>query len=262
MSKKRFAGGWEYDYWQDTVAYDAGDVVAYGDYLYRAIQATTAGQEPRQATASFTFIDGTFGNPSQTKTLPVWVLWDLGVDYYYGLLRGVALSPYTSTLKTATQGIRTLVARSNFDGTASVSSDEHLYDLPASASYAGYGFPAGMDTVWDDPEEGELIFAPSMVPISEYGPESYQFDGGAANGLQYQSSHIVAVGGNDGATAYWDNGVENDLTIGSLFSIYQSFSRDYSGSMTTPDFQDNWINYTGDTYVPVTSTDPDFDTGA
>jgi hypothetical protein len=259
MSKKRFAGGWEYDYWQDTVAYDAGDVVAYGDYLYRAIQATTAGQRPRQATANFTFTNE-FTSDSETKALPVWVLWDLGVDYYYGLLRGVALGPFEALSKTATFGVRTLVARSNFSGSAGTSADEHLYDLPVSASGEGYGFPNGMDTVWEDPEEGELIYAPSMVERAEYGPESFSYNLGATVGVQYQPSHIVAVGGDGGATAYWDAGITTTLTIGGLFSIYQSFSRDYSGSMTTPDFQDNWINYTGDTYVDVTSTDPDFDT--
>jgi hypothetical protein len=263
--KKRFAGGWEYDFWQDSVAYTSGTVVAHGDYLYRAIINTTAGQKPREATDTFTLTDGTHIDPgtgspyTTTRTFPVWVLWDLGVDYYYGLLRGVALGPSNSSEKTATFGVRTLVVRSNFTGSSGDSPDEHSYDLTASNSYAGYGMPSGMDTVWSDPEDGVLMYSPSMVAKGEYGPESYEYNLGEATGVQYQSSTNMTVTG----SPYWDNGGQVQDTIGSLMSVYQTFSREYTGSVgteTTPGFQDNWTAAaTADPGI-VRSTSPDLAT--
>lgn len=267
MAKKRFAGGWEFDIWDETVAYAQGVTVAYGDYLYYSAMATSAGDNPLTAVGTFTFTDETMtntapGDPMDTVdlTLPKWVLWDLGVDYYYGLLRGVALGPNDIGSKTSTQGIRTLVVRDNFEGSASVSTDEHVYDNATAASYEGYGFPAGMTSDW-----AGGIYAPSMVPFGGNmgAPETYYYNLGELSGLIYQPSTCCPVDDGYGPVGYWDNGgLSTDLTIGGLFAISQTFGRDFNGGdFTTGNFADGWLALGGTgTYAAVTDTSPDYAT--
>lgn len=269
MAKKRFAGGWEFDIWDETVAYAQGTVVSYGDYLYRAAMATSAGDNPLTAVGTFTFTDQTMtntapGDPMDTVNLdlPKWVLWDLGVDYYYGLLKGIAFGPYEigAVGKSSTTGIRTLVVRDNFEGLATESSDEHTYDNATSASYEGYGFPAGMTSDW-----AGGIYAPSMVEFGGNmgGPESYTYIADSLSGLIYQPSTCLPVSSDDGPVGYWDNGgLATGYTIGGLFAISQTFGRDFNGGdFTTGTFSDSWtLNGGSGTYAAVTDTDPDYAT--
>ena len=244
---KKYAGGWEFDIWDETLAYDQGDVVALGTYLYKAAVATSAGEKPGVATYSFPFTDTARtstppGDPEdiEYKTLPKWILWDLGADYYYGLLRGVALTPEQVGLyKFSSSEVRTLVVRSSFVGSSTTGSDEHLYDLPDYATYAGYGFDAGMSCDWPGG-----IYAPSAVPFDTDGnrhPEGYFYNlGEFAASFIYQPSLIVPTAD----TAYWDaGGLDSDPRTAMVFSIYGSFGRDFSGddgTMTIAAFADNW----------------------
>lgn len=276
--KKKYPGGWEFDYWSEEVAYAEGDVVYFKDYLYKAAMATDAGDQPRSAMATFYFYDLTYantpeGHPMATAelSLPKWVLWDLGNDYYHSRLRGVTTGPFDAAGRASTSGVRTLVVRNDFVGAASQSSDEHTYDNATQASYAGYGFPAGMTSEW----EGG-IYAPSMV---DYGgnlgaPQSFTYEGSGLDGLIYQPSTCCPVGSGDGeivngvyypyAVGYWDNGgLSSNPTIGGVFSIIQTFGRQFNGGdYTTTPFEDAWT-VGGDSPIidPTISTTPDYTTG-
>lgn len=255
---KKYAGGWEFDIWDETLAYDQGDVVALGTYLYKAAVATSAGEKPGVATYSFIFSDSTYastpiGDPmdTETKTLPKWILWDLGADYYYGLLRGVALTPEDDQFgKTSMREVRTLVVRSGFDGRAAVGSDEHIYDNVTFASYGGYGLTAGMNSEW-----GGGAYAPSAVPWDSdgYGPAGFFYNQGQfGKAVSYQPSTIMAVEGDTGNTvAYWDEGgLNSEPMTAAVFSIYQVFGREFDGDISTTagNFGDNWVNGGTDTY--------------
>lgn len=274
MAKKRFAGGWEFDVWDETVAYDQYDIVYHEGYLYKAVVATSAGDNPLTAEATFTFTDSTYtntapGDPADIVylELPKWVLWDLGADYYYGLLKGRPTSPFDNPGRNATQGVRTLVVRANFSGSASDSTDEHSYDNATQASYSGYEFPSGMTSDW----EGGL-YAPSMVEFEGAmgTPTSYFGDFGNLSGLIYQPTAFLPVQSKatyveNGVTKfyasiYWDNGgISTSFTIGSLFAL--NYSRDTlvnGGDYSVSGWTDNWTNAPGTgEYAPVNDMTPD-----
>lgn len=276
QKKKKFRGGWEFDYWDETASYPETSIVYYEGYLYRAATATSPGDNPLTSTHSFVFYDTTYinsqpgGMDSQELVLPKWVLWDLGTDYYHGMLRGIYTKPFDAWGRVETSGIRTLVVRQNFIGSASTSSDEHYYENAISSTYEGYGFPAGMDSEW----EGGL-YAPSMVDYGGNmgGPASFYGDFGNVSGLIYQPTAFLPVASYtvfeqneeyyDYASAYWDNGgLASNPTLGGVFAVAFSIGVTGSGSFTVAPLSDVWTEEEGTgAYDTVTSVNPNPATG-
>jgi len=261
----RYPGGtgefnrWEFEIWRSEVAYAEGRIVYHEGHLYRASVATTAGQKPKVAMHTFQFATGTPNNPPTYPTavndpvdidLPLWILTDLGADYYYGVLRDVYLGPSDVGSKTFASECRTIVVRSYFWGNYDEDFRDHIYDLPTSSSYGNEKYlTPGMDTEWSA-TEGDLMFAPSAVELEPQGATSEFNESMNVGGMQYQMSSNMAVAGaansgdpdyNPYGTAFWADSVEGSLTHGALVSIGQTFGRSY-GSFTTPTFRDNWEN--------------------
>ena len=261
--------------WDAEATYSAGDRISFGGYLYEAMTAISAGDNPRTATFTATLTDSALSGSSTTATLRKWRVWDYPAAYYMARLRGLPDSAILPGLDKngLPEEIRTVVVRSNYQFIGTPDTD--LYDQPASASYSGYGMPAGMDTNWDDPEEGELMWSFSAARYEDGAPYAYDYNLGAASGICYQPTTIcpevvypVTVGGTDyyGFLPAWQN-----ETQGQAISCYQTFSRtfDYldefnlSDTVTTNGFEDNWranpeATNNENAIGPTIGTDPDY----
>lgn len=259
--------------WDEETAYVEGDRVTYGEYIYELMDATSTGENPRTATFTATLTDSALSGSTTTATLRKWRVWDYPAGYYLAILRG--LPPFTlvdlSGNVPVSNEIRTVIVRTNYQNNGAANTD--LYHSPSSASYSGYGMPAGMDTNWTapaDPDElgKELIWSFSAARYEDGEPYAYQYNLGAGNGLCFQPSTIVG--------SLVSNGVDFDVlpawfteTQGQMISCYQTFSRDFKFTQpgpsqtveTTAAFSDNWTDAPptiadgGDTIA----TDPDYE---
>jgi hypothetical protein len=84
-----------YPAWNEETAYAKGDVVSYGGYLYLAMDATEAGDNPRTAVKDFEFTksvnNGFFGTSVADPvdvSMRLWTIFDFPVSVYYARLRG------------------------------------------------------------------------------------------------------------------------------------------------------------------------------
>ena len=264
--------------WDVATAYVEGDRVTYGEYIYELMDATSTGDNPRTATFTATLSNSALAGGTATATFRKWRVWDYPAAYYMARLRGLpefSLMSVTSGASAIPEEVRTVIVRTDYQNNGAANAD--LYHSPSSASYSGYGMPAGMDTNWTapaDPDElgKELIWSFSAAKY-EYDngqmvkPYAYDYNLGVGNGLCFQPSTIVG--------SLVSNGVDFDVlpawfteTQGQMISCYQTFSRDFKFTQpgpsqtveTTAAFADNWtdapptIADDGDTIA----TDPDY----
>ena len=268
--------------WNAATTYTEGDRVSYGGYIYELMDGPSTGDNPRTATFTATLSNSAFGAGGGTETLTMrkWRIWDYPAAYYMAKLRGLppfSMSSFTNQQTNLSEEIRTFIVRTDYQNNGDAAQD--LYHSPTSASYSGYGMPAGMDTNWGappDPDEvgKELIWSFSAAKYAYdngrmLAPFTYDYNLGVANGLCFQPSTIVG--------SLVSNGVDFDVlpawfteTQGQMISCYQTFSRDFEftqpgpskDTFTTASFGDNWTGA-----PPTTSdggdtigTDPDYDT--
>jgi hypothetical protein len=289
-----------YPVWDEEIAYAKGDVVRYEGYLYLAMDATEAGDNPRTAVKDFEFTNtvnnGFFQTPPPTYDDPVdvsmrlWTIFDYPVSVYYARLRGLKdttlqkIDGLGSDLP-SNEGYHTISVQNGWY--YSVDSDEAITDTeyprmqpPSTASWEGYGMPGGMTAhynIKNDTEDGDpdWIYGPSSVlreaVVDAYGaPKSYghtyenpttQF--GTGNGVCYGPSYISPMERNAGlAIAPFPDLAENSYGI---FAAMCQFSRDYTFTNGTPPMIGFEDQYVLDADAPaggvLLSTDPDMATG-
>jgi hypothetical protein len=254
-----FAG---YDDWKDSLTYSANSVVYYKGYLYRAMTAIDAGDNPLTATHEFSFDSGDFGfdkiyptpaepNPSNTftKVLRKWTVYDLPSGYYYQKLYGRTTAPGAS--------------ESFANGDAMVLTVYSLGDSDQGGRFVnynwiGYGLPPGLNSEWIEPNfiyakdtdaeqniSSELIYHISFVPIDE-GAMPKQYGDEDVTGFQYQS-HLYQF---TSSTFFESNKYGDDEIDGIRMwtMYYAAFSRDHnytgigygSATRTSPAFADNY----------------------
>jgi len=240
--------------WSASVTYAEGDVVYYQGYLYQAMTAITAGDNPRTATYSATLTDnagfsGTIGTPA-TRTMRKWTVWDFPFGIQMARLRGVSPSAlYEGGTSAVTYEVKTIYV------TRPDRMDLNVY--PTVGSYAGYGLPSGMNQEWN--EDIAFNFAPSAVPYNFdiiNGPEDYVGPTTNESGILFQPDNVTArislQAGSDNFFMYpaWSQECQ-----GQMVSSYQTFSRDFNyidaddnlQLLTTPGWQDNWQSNGTDT---------------
>lgn len=263
--------------WDPAATYSAGDRVSFGGYIYEAMTAISANDNPRTATYTATLTDSALGGGTTTATLRKWRVWDYPASYYMARLRGLPDDAITPGFQKngLPEEIRTVIVRTNYQNNGSADAD--LYDQPASASYSGYGMPAGMDSNYDDPDDPdelgkELVWSFSAARYEDGEPYAYDYNLGAATGLCYQPTTILA------SLVYYSPTNEYAVlpawfteTQGQSISCYQTFTRTFRFTQPGPigqnegasDFSDNWTSqFAGLLYDGVTiATDPDYEDG-
>lgn len=261
--------------WDPAATYSAGNRVSFGGYIYEAMTAISANDNPRTATYTATLTDSALGGGTTTATLRKWRVWDYPASYYMARLRGLPDDAITPGFQKngLPEEIRTVIVRTLYQNNGSADAD--IYHQPDSASYSGYGMPAGMDTNWStpaDPEDlgYELVWSFSAGRYEDGEPYAYDYNLGAATGLCYQPTTILGSlvdstlnpGGYDMMPA-WET-----ETQGQMISCYQTFDRDFNVGggttsivLTTPPFGDNWRdNVIDDETIKFDTfgTDPDY----
>lgn len=254
--------------WDKDTAYDEGDRVTFGGYIYQLMDGPSTNDDPRSATYTASATNA-IGPGSDTRSMRKWRVWDYPVGYYMArLLRLPAFSI------TGPEEVRTFCVRGDFDDRTGSQT------YPTSASYIFYDMPAGTDTVWPDPNDGELMTAPSAVPLEDstrpkaYGDPSVTATSDAVCFQPNTVSALIRDGMNGVNAENYLLPAWSDETQGQMFACTLSFSRNYtfidigSGTDTsaTPAFQDNWEatrEFTGyDSINYIIGTSPDLSTDA
>lgn len=231
--------------WSDSVNYATGDRVYYDSYIYQAMTAITAGDNPKTATFTANLTDNagfsaTVGTTT-TRTMRKWTVWDFPVGIQMALIRGVSPSALdTGGTSPVTYEVKTIYV-TRPDRTA-------LGVYPTVGSYAGYGLPSGMNQEWN--EDISYNFAPSAVPYNFdliNGPEDYVGPTTNESGILFQPDTITPHFDQQG-TNYYLYPAWSDEVQGQMVSSYQTFSRDFNyidaddnlQILGTPYWQDNW----------------------
>lgn len=268
--------------WSESVTYYPDDVVFHKGYLYRlmgdgSFGDSSTGEDPKTATFNCPFYDTAGINSigasppysyTEYRTMRRWRLFDLPFGYYEAALRdfppavfdtfGVG-SPFPNEIRTT--------CLSGFD----------VRQAPkaTSCSYAGYGLSAGLDSTWDDPVFGELLYSFSAIPMDELENTTYVDPTTNFTAIFWQPDTISATintGLNNGFPEDYLLPAWSAETQGQMFSCTQTFSRAFdfvldgstgAGDQSdTPGFQDNWtaeriwISYYG--ALGIKGTDPDY----
>lgn len=269
--------------WSETVTYYPGDTVYHKGYIYTLMSDgsfgdSSTGEDPKTAEFSCPFED-TAGINSQGASPPYsyteyrdmrrWRLFDLPFGYYEAALRGVPPAVFDTfgVGSPLPKEIRTTCV-SGFDVRAAPKA--------TSCSYAGYGLSAGLDSTWDDPVFGELLYSFSAIPMDELENTTYTDPvSGSFSAIFWQPDTIAALigsGNNGGFPEDYLLPAWSAETQGQMFSCTQTFSRTFDfildgstgagDSSDTPAFQDNWQaqrNWAGyDGTLGISGTTPDY----
>jgi hypothetical protein len=260
--------------WDKEKAYNVGERVSYGGYIYELMDGPSTNDNPRSATYSETFTPTALGGSSTTLPMRKWLLWDYPAGYYMAIQRG--LPPFSLVPAFGNAGVCGEVRLVQVRAKASVSEidpNQDTYDLPDKASYEGYRMPAGMDTKWLDPEDydfldfsedppepytvtgGKLMYAPAAAAYADGYPAAYEIFDGQAYGVCFSPTCIIPLTTSeevDGDTVYYINPIMQTETQGQMIASYGTFSREFkflvSGTprfvtdeATTAGFQDNYL---------------------
>ena len=228
--------------WDSAATYSTGDRVTYGGYIYEAMTSIAANDNPR--TATYSLLGGTFRK---------WRVWDYPASYIMARLRGLpetAIAAEGGNPSPLPEEIRLVQVRAEYDFNGAPDAD--IYWQPDSVSSAGYGMPAGMDSNWSDPDEGELVWSFSAARYEDGAPYAYDYNLGADSGIIYSPTTVLA-----NLDYVPDDGFFNlypawsTETQGQMISCYQTFDREFNvlingspNSEATPSFKDNWRSFT------------------
>jgi len=252
-----FAG---YADWKDTLAYSRGSVVYHKTYLYVAMTDCDAGDDPLSSTFTEYFNCGDFGfdmiypteeepNPDNTysQTMRKWSIYDLPCNYYYQRLAGRKTQPGEFESFETGEVMVLNVYRP-------LGPDDGAGEAKLKYNWRGYGLTFGLNSEWPDPEEGELVYHISFVPLDPAGPESimpYQYGDETVSGLsfeshlyQYNTSTFFAGDYYGAGTGPFNPGtVRMSCMYLAAFSRTHNFTGDPSGSatLTSPAFADNYF---------------------
>lgn len=272
--------------WSETATYADGDVVYYGGYLYRAMMAITAGDNPRTATASFTFDDesGINGGGTASRTMRKWRLWDLPAGYYHAMLRGITpdvlTAEYASTKVPAFDYLYMIQVRACAKTGVGYYIDSRT---PATVcSYLGYGLNSGLNCEYSDSdlEAGELIYSFTAISMDMVDPQieqSYQREEFFDERSLIWMPNTIAAWSEIPSDSYEVTSVTSaqgfdPTTLRSMHSSMQTFGRTFTWvdglspvtteSGTTVEFDDNWTNSTVDPNLggQPCATSPDYAT--
>lgn len=239
--------------WDKNTAYVEGNRVSHKGYNYQLMDATSTNDNP--TTATYSLLGGTFRK---------WRIWDYPASYIMARQRGI---PGQSVISLPDE-VRTICVRGDYVAT-DAGFENDVYLEPTSLSPSGYGMPKGMNSIWPEPAEGELMYSFSAVPYEDGEPKSYDYGGGADNAIVYQPTTIAPfvslVETEDDPPDFVAslNPAWATETQGQMISCYQTFNRSFQyldsdgdpASTLTPDFQDNW------TAVPTATVDGDSPVG-
>jgi len=251
-----------YPAWKGDTTYATGDRVSFGGYIYEAMTSIAAGDNPRSAT--YSLLGGTFRK---------WRVWDLPASYIMARLRGLpenVLANEVGVVSPMPHEIHLVQVRTDFQNNGSPNAD--LYWQPDSKSSAGYGMPAGMDSNWSEPEEGQLMYSFSAARYQNGAPYAYEYNLAADSGIIYSPTTVAAKLEYDPPSdTFLVLPAWHTETQGQMISCYQTFLREFtftqSGpstvSMSTIEFQDNWIADADGLYDDGTTiaTDPAYKDG-
>lgn len=255
--------------WDPAATYSAGNRVSFGGYIYEAMTAISANDNPRTATYTATATNK-IGPGTSTRTMRKWRIWDYPVGHYMARLRGLPEFELDGP-----EEVRTFCIRGEFDNRA------ETFTFPTYASYAFYGMPAGMDTVWPEPTYGELLIMASAVPLEDSTrPSAYPSDSMSSNdAVCFQpntvSAQIVSVEVSPGTFEDAFLPAWSAETQGQMVACRATFFRTYKYNLgsdataeidqATNDFEDNWTAnpaLTGtDDVGTIIDSSPDFVTG-
>jgi hypothetical protein len=285
-----------YPAWNEETAYAKGDVVSYGGYLYLAMDATEAGDNPRTAVKDFEFTksvnNGFFGTSVADPvdvSMRLWTIFDFPVSVYYARLRGIKdtalqrIGGQGSAIPSE-EGYHTISVQNGWfyssDNGGSLTDTEYpRMQPPSAASWDGYGMPGGMTSHYNitkDEASLDWIYGLSSVLKSEddYGsPKSYghayengttQF--GAGNGVCYGPSYISPMERSVAGTYYLSPFPDIAENAYGMFAAACQFGREYEfdgGTETLISFQDEYLTNSTETYGggDLNYTVPDFVTG-
>jgi hypothetical protein len=251
-----------YPAWKGDTTYATGDRVSFAGYIYEAMTSIAAGDNPRSAT--YSLLGGTFRK---------WRVWDLPASYIMARLRGLpenVLANEVGVVSPMPHEIHLVQVRTDFQNNGSPNAD--LYWQPDSKSSAGYGMPAGMDSNWSEPEEGQLMYSFSAARYQNGAPYAYEYNLAADSGIIYSPTTVAAKLEYDPPSdTFLVLPAWHTETQGQMISCYQTFLREFtftqSGpstvSMSTIEFQDNWIADADGLYDDGTTiaTDPAYKDG-
>jgi hypothetical protein len=282
--------------WDKEKAYNFGDRVSYGGYIYELMDGPSTNDDPRSATYSETFTPTALAGSSTTLTMRKWLLWDYPAGYYMAIQRG--LPPFSLidifTVSPVSNQVRLVQVRAKASVEENETSDDS-YNLPDEASYEGYRMPAGMDTKWEDPEDydfldfsedppepytvtgGKLIYAPTTSAYDAGYPAAYEIFEGQVYGICYSPTCIIPITTSavvDGNTVYYINPIMQTETQGQMIASYGTFSREFkflvSGTprfvtdeATTTGFDDDYLaspNTISAAPLDTIDTDPEYKT--
>jgi hypothetical protein len=282
-----------YPAWDEETEYAKGDVVSYGGYLYLAMDATEAGDNPRTAVKDFefTYSIGTYAGEDprypQNVSMRLWTIFDFPVSVYYARLRGIkdeALAFDSESPLPSEEGYHTISVQNGWhyssdNGGDIIDTEYPRMQPPSEGSWQGYGMPGGMTSDYEITKgEASLdwIYGLSSVLKSgdEYGaPMSYghayenptsQF--GAGNGVCYGPSYISPMERSVAGTYYLSPFPDIAENAYGIFAAACQFGREYEfdgGTETLISFQDEYLTNSTETYGggDLNYTVPDFVTG-
>jgi hypothetical protein len=226
--------------WDPEATYTAGQRVSYGGYIYEAMTSIAANDNPR--TATYSLLGGTFRK---------WRVWDYPFSYIMARLRGLpenVLANEGGVVSPMPEEIHLVQVRTDFQNNGSPDAD--LYWQPDSKSSAGYGMPAGMDSNWSEPEEGQLMYSFSAARYEDGAPYAYDYNLGADSGIIYSPTTVAAKLEYDAPSdTFLVLPAWHTETQGQRISCYQTFLREFTftqpgpstATQSTIEFQDNWI---------------------
>ena len=261
--------------WDKDTAYNGGDRVTLGGYIYELMDGPSTNDDPRSATYSETFTPTAVVGTSTNVTVRKWLLWDYPAGYYMALLRRVppfslvdfsGNSPVSNEVRLVQVRAKAQVTEEN-DG-------QDTYDVPTSASFEGYRMPGGMDSNWADPTDynftdysedppepytvdgGKLMYAPATAAYDSGYPAAYDILSGQAYGVCYSPTCIIPLRSSDvvdGNTVYYINPIMQTETQGQMIASYGTFSREFeflvagtprfeTDTATTTGFQDDYLD--------------------
>jgi hypothetical protein len=261
--------------WDKEKAYNVGERVSYGGYIYELMDGPSTNDNPRTATYSATFTPTALGGSSTTLTMRRWLLWDYPAGYYMAIQRG--LPPFSLIDLLGNVPVSNEVRLVQVRAKAKVNEPDpynDTYDLPDKASYEGYRMPAGMDSKWLDPEDydfidysvdppvpysvtgGKLMYAPATAAYADGYPAAYEIFDGQSQGVCFSPTCIIPLTtsglDDDGNEVYNVNPIMQTETQGQMIASYGTFSREFkflvAGSprfeteeTTTTGFQDDYL---------------------